>query len=341
VKAEMARGDQLARQWKIIQTLIASRRGKSAPDLAKALGCHPRTVYRDLEALQVAGFPIYTEKIGAKSLWSLLDSARHSIPIPFSLSELMALYFSRGMMRILRNTVFYDSLETLFAKVKATLSPEYLQYLDQIEYGLEVGTKPYKPYGELKDLINQITQAAVQKKYIEIEYYTMSRKKNTRRKVAPYKIWYFDGAFYLVGDCGLREDVRIFALDRIKSFQQIDEHFETPSDLNIEEFMKSSFGVFHGEPVSVKIWFDADIAGYIREKQWHETQSIQLQEDGSIVFEATVAGTEEIKHWIMNWGSNAVVLSPESLRAEIRTEAAKMLDRYHNNEILAKGIDGL
>jgi len=51
----MARGDQLGRQWRIIQTLISSRRSKSAAELAEGLKCHPRTVYRDLEALQVAG----------------------------------------------------------------------------------------------------------------------------------------------------------------------------------------------------------------------------------------------------------------------------------------------
>ena len=65
----MARGDQLARQWKIIQTLLSSRQGKSATELAEALGCHSRTIYRDLEALQVAGFPIYTDRVEGKSHW--------------------------------------------------------------------------------------------------------------------------------------------------------------------------------------------------------------------------------------------------------------------------------
>jgi len=46
----MARGDQLGRQSKIIQTLISSRAGKSASELAEGFDCHPRTVYRDLEA---------------------------------------------------------------------------------------------------------------------------------------------------------------------------------------------------------------------------------------------------------------------------------------------------
>jgi len=83
----MPRGDQLARQWKIIQTLITSRRGKSAAELAEDLGCHPQTLYRDLEALQIAGFPIYTEKVEGKNLWSLLDTLKHHIPIPFSLTK--------------------------------------------------------------------------------------------------------------------------------------------------------------------------------------------------------------------------------------------------------------
>jgi len=48
----MARGDQLARQWRIIQTLVSSKHGKTVADLVKEENCHPRTIYRDLEALQ-------------------------------------------------------------------------------------------------------------------------------------------------------------------------------------------------------------------------------------------------------------------------------------------------
>jgi predicted DNA-binding transcriptional regulator YafY len=73
----MARGDQLARQWKIIQTLITLKKGKSAAELATDLDIHPRTVYRDLVALQLAGFPIYTDREDGKNLWSLLDAVKH------------------------------------------------------------------------------------------------------------------------------------------------------------------------------------------------------------------------------------------------------------------------
>ena len=328
----MARGDQLARQWKIIQSLISSRHGKSVPEMAQALGCHRRTVYRDLEALQAAGFPVYTDRVDGRNQWSLLDTARHNIPIPFSLPELMALYFSRGMMKVLKDTVFYDSLESLFDKIKTTLPAEYIQYLEQIENSLEVSAKPYKQYGRILETIEMVSQAAVEKKQIEIAYYTMSRKSHTRRKISPYKIWFFDGSFYLIANCGLREDIRIFALDRIKELEITGESFETPEDFNIDEFMRSSFGVFHGEPVQVRIWFAADIAEYIGEKVWHSSQRLEPQDDGSVIFEAEVAGTEEIKYWVLKWGAKARVLAPEVLAEETREEVEAMLDIYKSRE---------
>ena len=301
----MARGDQLARQWRILQSLIAARRGKSAADLAQQLDYHWRTVYRDLEALQLAGFPIFTDRVEGKNRWSILDSARQHIPIPLDLAEVMALYFSRGLMRVLKDTVFYASLESFFQKIKATLPAETIQYLEKIEQSFEIGSKPYKRYDQLRDVVDRISQATVDRQIIEIDYYTMSRKKKTRRKVAPYKIWFFDGAFYLVGYCGLRKDIRIFALDRIKALQKTDESFEMPEDFKVENLMQTSFGVFHDK-----------------------TQKIKSQNDGSVIFEARVAGTDEIKYWLMSWGGKAEVLRPQSLRDEILAEAKAMQHTY-------------
>ena len=324
----MPRGDQIGRQWSIIQTLISSRMGKTAAELAEELECNPRTIYRDLEALQVAGFPIYTDRMEGRNLWSLLDTVRHEIPIPFSLTELMALYFSRDMLKIFKDTVFYDSLESLFQKIKTTIPPESKKYLKNVEQILHVGLKPYKEYSKFKEIINRVNEATQKKKSIDIVYYTMSRKKESKRKVDPYSIWFFNGTFYLIGKCHLRGEVRIFALDRIKILHLTKDSFVIPEDFNLDDFMRPSFGVFQGEPIKVKIWFHTDVAGYIKEKIWHESQEIHPQDDGSIIFEAEVAGTDEIKFWAMSWGSKAEVLEPESLRDEIREEAEVILERY-------------
>ena len=224
----MARGDQLARQWKIIQTLISSRMGKSAAEIARDLNCHPRTVYRDLDALQSAGFPMYTERVDGKSLWSLLDTVKHHFSIPFNLTELMALHFSRDVLKILEGTVFYDSLESLFQKVRTTLPPESRKYLEQISKSLGSRSRPYKQYDKFKEIIHQVNEAVIQRKIIDIVYYTMSRRRMTKRKVAPYQVWFYDGSFYLIGLCSLANEIRIFAVDRIKMLHTTDETFDIP-----------------------------------------------------------------------------------------------------------------
>ena len=324
----MARGDQLARQWIIFQQLMASRYGKTVNDLAADLDCHPRTVYRDLEALQVGGFPIYNEKVNGTNYWALMESAKKPVPIPFSLPELIALYFGRDVLKILKNTVFHDSLESLFKKIKTTLPAESKKYLKQIERSLRAGSGPHKKYDKFKDTIETLNEAVIGKKVVEIVYYTMSRKKVTQRKVAPYKLWFYNGTFYLIGHCRRRDEIRIFAIDRIKMLNLTAERFEVPAEFNVDEFMKASFGVFQGQPVHVKLHFTPDAAGYVKEKVWHDSQQISGQRDGSVVLEMDVAGTKEIKHWILGWGSQVQVLKPDSLREEIRSEAAEILGVY-------------
>jgi predicted DNA-binding transcriptional regulator YafY len=324
----MARGDQLARQWKIIQALIVSRRGKSVPDLAEMVECHTRTVYRDLEALQAAGFPVTTERDGHRMIWSLLDPQRHTLPIPLSLPELMALYFGRSLAGVLKGTVFYDALESLFAKIKSLLPADMLQLLDRAQESVTVAVSPAKPHEPYRAMIDVVSQAILQRRKLDVVYRAMHGRVDSRRRVAPYRLLFFEGSFYILGHCGLRQDIRVFALDRIRQLDLTDETFAVPDGLNIDDFLKASFGVFQGPPAKVKIRFAKDIAGYITEKSWHPSQKVSARPDGSVIFEAEVAGTEEIKHWVLKWGAAAEVLAPGSLREEIRREAGKMVKKY-------------
>lgn len=324
----MARGEQLARQWKIIQALTGARRGRTVSKLADEMGCHRRTVYRDLEALQLAGFPIYNERGSEGTRWLLLDAARETMPLPLSLTELMALYFGRGMMRPLEHTFLWEAWESLFAKIRATLPAETIDFLDQIEGSLSVGGRQPRYRRDIGELFETLREAIAERRCLSIQYYTISRKSESRRRIAPYRIWFFDGSFYLIADCSMRGDIRLFALERIKAVTALDEHFEMPEGFDAEEFMKASFGVFQGAPVKVRVRFDADAADYIRERTWHPSQSIESLADGSIVFSAEVAGTREIKFWIWQWGAHAEVLSPPALRRELIAEAGRLREIY-------------
>jgi predicted DNA-binding transcriptional regulator YafY len=324
----MARGDQLARQWVIFQRLCNSSRGKTVNELRDDLDCHPRTVYRDLDALQAAGFPIVTERQNGTTRWALMEGTRGGLAVPFALPELMALYFSRAVLGSLSGTVLHEAVDSVFRKVRATLPPESLRFLSQAEKTLTTGIGPHKDYARFRETLRLLGNAVMNRSVVEAVYHTLSRRQTSRKKIEPYRLWFFDNTFYLIGRCRLKNEVRIFAVDRFREVSVLEEVFDIPAKFDIESFMRSSFGTFTGEPVRVRVWFDPAAAGYVREKIWHVSQKLHERKDGSLVFEAEVAGTQEIKLWVMRFGSKARVLEPESLRVEIRMEAAGMLASY-------------
>jgi predicted DNA-binding transcriptional regulator YafY len=240
----------------------------------------------------------------------------------------MALYFSRNMVNALQGTVFYESLAGLFEKVKASLPAGYIAYLDKLAKSLDVGVKATRPHQRFRDTLATVHQAAQEQLFIDIDYFSMGRGESTRRRVAPYKVWFYEDTFYVIGYCGLRNAVRLFVVDRIEKIVLGVDHYEMPADFDADAFMQSSFGVFQGDPVQVRIRFAPEVAGYIREKIWHPTQNLVPQPDGSLIFNARVAGVEDIRQWVLRWGAGAEVLEPEHLRRAIGLELQGMADRY-------------
>ncbi|MFP8880348.1 MAG: HTH domain-containing protein, partial [Myxococcota bacterium] len=122
------RGDQLARQWQLIQRLAKSQAGVPLDDLAEELDCVRRTVYRDLDALMFAGFPVVSEMRDGRAYYRFLDTFRLG-NVPFTSDEILALAFSEDLLRTLEGTVFHDSIRSALAKIRAGLGPELTAYL--------------------------------------------------------------------------------------------------------------------------------------------------------------------------------------------------------------------
>jgi len=89
--------------------------------MAEQLQAPPRAVYRDLQVLEELRVPLYTDKNGRESFWKIDPDYRNRLSIPFTLSELLSLYFAQDSIRSLDGTVLYDSLQSLFEKVWAIL----------------------------------------------------------------------------------------------------------------------------------------------------------------------------------------------------------------------------
>jgi hypothetical protein len=105
-------GDQLVWQWRIIQPIEASPNGLTVTEIAQREETGIHTIYRDLEALQAAGFPLYTEKVERATRWAFIDTFKFKIPPPFSLTGFMSLYFCKDLFRVLKRTPFYGFLDS-------------------------------------------------------------------------------------------------------------------------------------------------------------------------------------------------------------------------------------
>jgi predicted DNA-binding transcriptional regulator YafY len=327
------RGDQLARQWRVIRAIESSSNGLTVAEIAKREETGLRSIYRDLEALQSAGFPLYTERVDKANRWAFVDTYKFKIPAPFTLSELMSLYFYKDLVRVFKGTPFHDSIDSVFKKIQSTLPPQALRYLDQMQSVFHVGIKPYKDYAQFRNILNQVNQAAMERRRVEMVYHSLHRKEKTLRKVDPYKVWFYDGTIYLIGLCHLREEVRMFVLDRIKMLKVTDERFTIPKDFKLDDFMRHSFRVMHDELYTVKVRISPGWARWVGEKIWHESQKITKLPNGSLEITFRVAGLDEIKRWILSFGPEAAVLEPEKLKEMVRKDLSRNLAQYSKSTV--------
>lgn len=322
------RGEQLVRQWRILRTIEASRQGVTVAELAAAEGCHSRTIWRDLAAIQEAGFPLYSERDGSQNRYAFVEGYKFHFPVPFTLTELMSLYFYRDILQVFKDTVFYSSLDELFRKIKATLPSESLSYLRRIEQTFHIGFKPFKDYSQFKEIIKQINEAVVQCRVIEMRYYSLSSKRETTRRVEPYRVWFFNGTLYLIGWCHVHDEIRMFVLDRIRLLHVSDDRFIPPDDFDLNAYMKDAFGVIRTDAEKVTIRFDPSLERYLKENIWHPSQIFKKREDGSLIMTMEVGGLREVVGWVMGFGREAEVLAPAHLRQAVAEEHEASATQY-------------
>jgi predicted DNA-binding transcriptional regulator YafY len=322
------RGNQITRQWAIIRLLEGRTRGLTVAEIAAHLEANVRTVYRDLADLQSAGFPLYSDSGDRSQRWKLIDGSKPGLPLPVTMTELMALHMSRDILRVFEGTVFQESIESFFDKVTVNLPPETLRYLENISGRLGIGFGARKDFSAFKETIAQLSEATARRARVEISYKALSTGEETCRVVDPYQVWAMNGSFYLIGHCHLREEVRTFAMDRITTLAVLKEKFLIPKDFSLDEYLKTAFRVMTGKPETVRVCFRRSAAQVVKERIWHPTQEIREQVDGSLIITLEVPINYEIVSWILGFGSAAEVLSPATLKERIVQELDDARGRY-------------
>ena len=323
----MSRNAQVVRQWFLLERLERSKgatleqlAGSLSPDVAS----HPRTIRRDLEALE-ARFPIVTERRHGKTLWRLMDGFDRSLRLAFSQTELMALVFSKDLLRPLDGTELKSSLDSAFNKMIAALPSDGSSFVEHLRDFFSVGIGPHKKYKDHRGTIDCLTRAISQSRTVQMRYYAASRNVTTRRSADPYRLWYAQGALYLIAHCHLRRDVRMFAVDRIRAVTVTNKPCQMPLGFDIDEYVGDALMVMRGTPIEVRLRFDRTVAPWVRDRSWHPSQRIQAARGGGIVMTLRVADTSELVGWVLSFGSQVTILSPEYLKGKVREEARKIL----------------
>lgn len=122
--------------------------------------------------------------------------------------------------------------------------------------------------------------------------------------------------------------MRTFKVERIRDLAVLPRTFDDP-EADVVAQLRRAWDIIADQPATdVVLRFRPEVAGRVLEAQWHPSQRVTGLPDGSLEWRATVAGTIEIRLWILSWGSDVEVLEPAALRDDVIATLRAALGRY-------------
>lgn len=323
------RNREMVRQWQIVREIEEARFGKSIGELAAQFSVHQRTIRRDLEALQRAGFPLYDEKHAGGSRWKLnRDVFKGLVDTGLTLSELCALYFSRTLLECLAGTPFQRDLRSAFGKLEESLNPSLRAYLDELPGVLAAKSEPVKHRGPHHNaVVAQLLQATLEHRRVSMRYHSFASGGEKDYVVEPHRLAYAEGGLYLFAFVPLYGQMRTFAVERIKQLSPLDEHFQ-PLPADQARVFADSLGVHTGKPERIEIEFAPAAAQHVLEREWHRSQQVTARPDGSVRLTMTVCVDFSLQAWILSFGPLARVLRPARLADRIFEQIEEAREQY-------------
>ena len=336
----MARNEQLIRQHKILQILERYRFGRTLDEIRDELvtdlglqSLHSRSVRRDIEALQSAGFHIEDDSVERGRVWKLGSRVRGTFKISASATELIALSLGRDLLYPLAGTPFWLGIESFWNKMRDELPESVWQHYEKYRQALFVLGTPAKSYSQHQGVLKTLNRAILEHRIVEIKYRPIGKPASTRR-IEPYAIVFYHSSLYIIAAaCEIAdaaERLRHWKLDRFLSATALDEWFKPPADFDLEHYLHHSVGIFAGsrQPRQYRIRISGYAAPWVLEDPWQPDQQVQSQEDGSIIITINAAHDLEVIPRVLALGAEAEILEPDSCRQTVAELVRKMNSIY-------------
>jgi len=297
----------------------------NAARLAAHFEVSERTIYADRDfMISRLDAPIaFDEEAGG---WYYSDANWVLPAIMVSEGELLAFFLGESIARHYLGTPFEAALRSAVNKIARYL-PDHVR-VDLAEAARHYTISAGATLGVMPELVVELDRAIRQRRRVRMVYYTASRDECTERTIDPYHFYNVRGDWYLLAYDHWRQEVRTFHMGRIREWWVLEDQFEPDAAFSVEQFLAEGFLTEVGQVCDVVIRFDAYQARWVRERRWHATQRIEELPDGGLVLRLRSGGLDEIKRWVMSYGSHAQVLEPPELRAAVAREVGKMAEMY-------------
>jgi len=270
----------------------------------------PRTIQRDLLLLKESGFPLHEIRKGVHQMSKDLVK---NLEV-FDDTEL-------ALVVALRNIV--GQLGQPFKKA----ADGVLDRLYDCATSMPVFVKIDDPVPLDGSLLNKVIRAIREKRQVTFQY--TADKGSHPVQMEPYRVVYFSGFWYLVGNEPATGILKRYALDRIGDFRLSRNCFKgIPDDL--DDILRRSANIwFTGEMnLEVTVSIDVQVSHYFKRRKMFPTQEIKEERpDGSLIVTFRVGNYEAIRNILKSWIPNIVILSPEDLRMSLVEDVKGWLKR--------------
>lgn len=217
------------RIFQLLNILRSRRTVVTGQELAETLRVSPRTIYRDMQALSLSNIPIESEAgVGYR-----LKPGFNLPPIMFEQDELEALLLGVKMVQSWSDQEFGDAATRAFDKIKAILPDNVHSQHDQDADWIQV--PKFSPPNHSD--ISQTLKSAIKKhQQLSMQYMSLGGEQ-TQREIWPVGLLYWGKVWTLVAWCLLRNDYRVFRLDKIMALTRQEVIFQPSSTLCLKHYI--------------------------------------------------------------------------------------------------------
>lgn len=312
----------LARMMRLHQRLIAGD-FPNCRKLSDELEVSAKTIQRDIDFMRDRlGLPIAYDQLHFGFVYT--EPVTHFPSMEVSEGEVVALFVAQKALEQYRGTSFEKPLRSAFEKISEGLKDRIGFRWSDVDSAISFRGLG----GSIADLelFETVSRAVFDSHELVFDYKKLSSNRYEERRIQPYHLGCIENQWYLFGyDLG-RQQLRTFALPRMRKVRNTGSGFRRAADFSMADYLGDSFGVFQGKAKHrVRIRFDAFAARLVSEREWHSSQKLKRLPEGELELSMTLGGLEEVARWVLSWGEHAKVLEPAGLKQQIRRAAEAIL----------------